>query len=62
MVKIILIARKIDGMILSEYSEEASENENLFKLTRKTKEMLTKFSDKRGDCSLNIDSDEFMIQ
>ena len=62
MVKIILIARKTDGLILSENSDESSEDKTLFNITKKSKEMLTRFADKKGDCSMNLDSEDFSIQ
>ena len=62
MVKIIIIARKTDGLIFSENSEECAEDQNLQAVLRKSKEMLLKFKDRKGDCSLNIDSNNYMIQ
>lgn len=62
MVKIIILARKTDGLIFCENTDECVEDRNLQTLVKKTKEMLLKFKDKNGDCSLSIDSNDYMIQ
>lgn len=62
MAKVILIARKTDGLILCENSEESSESTSLLSISQKSKEMLTKLSNKTGDYSLNVESQDYTIQ
>lgn len=62
MVKVMMIMRKTDGLIFCENNEECSEDQNLNAVRAKCRDMHSKFRDKKGDYSLNIDSQKYMIQ
>lgn len=62
MVRIIIIARKTDGLIFCENSEESTENNKLKAITIKSKQLLTNMSMNNNDCSLNVDSEDYSIQ
>lgn len=62
MVKVIIIARKTDGLILCENSGDSVDNPSLMSISQKSKEMMTTLLNKSGDHSLNIDSQDYSIQ
>jgi hypothetical protein len=62
MAKVIIIARKTDGLILCENAEESLESSNLLFVSQKTRDLLTKIYNKTGNCSVIDDAQDYTIK
>lgn len=62
MVKVVLIARKSDGLIFSEISEDSSNDKNLMMIRTRALEFLKTMNNKQDLGTVNIDSQNFVFQ
>jgi len=61
MVKSVFIARKSDGLIFCEVSEECSNDKNLMSIRNKGIEYLKNLQNKEELCTVNIGSQQFVF-
>jgi hypothetical protein len=62
MVKSVFIARKSDGLVFCELSDEISQDRNLMSIRNKAIEFLKNLQEKEGMHSVNIGSQNFMFR